>query len=98
MEIEAVKADPTGDDGEYRVHILPCGSEDEEVCIKADYITPCEYGDGLYALYNTAVPNKFTFVITADEISKLLDYGFLFCGSNFIAKSAALEKAYTDSN
>lgn len=98
LEIEAVKADPTGDDGEYRVHILPCGSEDEEVCIKADYITPCEYGDGLYALYNTAVPNKFTFVITADEISKLLDYGLLFCGSNFIAKSAALEKAYTDSN
>lgn len=98
LEIEAVKADPTGDDGEYRVHILPCGSEDEEVYIKADYITPCEYGDGLYALYNTAVPNKFTFVITADEISKLLDYGLLFCGSNFIAKSAALEKAYTDSN
>lgn len=90
LEIEALNVDKRDEDD--RVHILPCGSE--KVYINADYITPCEYGDDdLYALYNIAVPNRFTFVITADEISKLTDYGLFFCGSDFIAKSAALEKA-----
>lgn len=94
LEIESGEFDQN--DGEYRVHILPCGNEidDDPIHINADYITPCEYGDGvMYALYNIAVPNKFTFVITADEISKLSDYGLFFMGSNYIVKSAALEKA-----
>lgn len=94
LEIEVIEADQR--DNDHRVHILPCGSEgneDGQVNINADYITPCEYGERLYALYNVAVPNKFTFVITADEISKLSDYGLFFVGSNYIAKSAALEKA-----
>lgn len=94
LEIEVIEADQR--DNDHRVHILPCGSEvndDGQVNINADYITPCEYGQDLYALYNVAVPNKFTFVITADEISKLSDYGLFFMGSNYIVKSAAIEKA-----
>ena len=45
-------------------------------------------------LQETAVPDKFTFVITSDELEKIDDnYGLFFMGSNIIVKSAALEKA-----
>lgn len=93
LEIKAVRPkDETDDPDANTVHILPCGSDD--VSIQADYITPCAYGDRLYVLGENSVPDKFTFVITAEEIDALDDnWGLFFMGSNFIAKSAALEKA-----
>ncbi|MCM1523011.1 MAG: serine/threonine protein kinase [Ruminococcus sp.] len=93
LEIEAVRPKETTDDPDANtVHILPCGSDVTNIL--ADYITPCAYGDRMYVLGENSVPDKFTFVITAEEIAGLNDdWGLFFLGTNFIAKSAALEKA-----
>ncbi len=67
------------------------------VNIKSDYIAPASWSDDTdpqYFLGGVAVPDKFTFIITAEEIEKLdSDTGLVFSGQNYIAKSAALEKA-----
>ncbi|MCM1578713.1 MAG: hypothetical protein NC078_07960, partial [Ruminococcus sp.] len=87
LEIEAVNDDT--------VHILPCGSDTVDyLVIIPDCVSECSYSDGLYMLGQKNVPDKFTFVITAEEIAKLNDgWGLFFQGENFTAKSAALEKA-----
>ncbi len=95
LMIETIRADEVEDTQEYWVQIIALKSPGgEKVHIKPDYIAPASWStDGsTYSFGEYAVPDKFTFIITADEIDKI-DKGLYFVGSNIIVKSAALEKA-----
>ena len=100
LTIEAVKVDKEPNDSEpaeYWVHLAARrNANDDPAYIKPDYLAPMswsEYKD-VYWLGENAVPDKFTFVITTEEIEKLdSDTGLVFSARNLIAKSAVLEKA-----
>ncbi|MCM1382386.1 MAG: hypothetical protein NC192_10635, partial [Muribaculaceae bacterium] len=107
LNLEIVKEDlepqeNNRDNSEYWVQITPNTPRgDGSVHIKADYVTPCSWAEDMYVLYDVNVPDKFTFVITEEEIARLDNVGLCFIGSNFIVKSAALESedvstAYTE--
>ena len=72
------------------VSIQPFSGENK-VYTKADNISLWE--DFSFELRYVDVPDKFTFVISKSEISKLTDNGLTFKCRNVIIKSAALEKA-----
>lgn len=74
----------------YWVSIRPFSGENK-VYTKADNISLWE--DFSFELRYVDVPDKFTFVISKSEISKLTDNGLTFKCRNVIIKSAALEKA-----
>lgn len=103
LDIEYVKRDlvPEKEEdnraNEYWLQIQAKGdltTIDRTIFLNADYVTPCSWYAGMYVLYDYAVPDRFTFVITTDQIAKLDENrGLFFAGTNFIAKSAALEKA-----
>ncbi len=98
LMIEYVQAEKEKRSDEYCTKIHFYRNKDRDyVNIKSDYIAPASWSDDTdrqYFLGGVAVPDKFTFIITAEEIEKLdSDTGLVFSGQNYIAKSAALEKA-----
>lgn len=102
LSIEAVKEDgelAQVDDKDVTIYWvnMDCISstssftDSKKVVIKADNIVSDE--KAIYNLGTTNVSDKFTFVISRSEISKLYDGGLFFSCRNVIVKSAALEKA-----
>ncbi len=97
LVVEDVDADMGPVDREYWIQLTPLRNSYWEVGhIEPDYITPAswskEWNSEIYYLGDIAVPDKFTFIITRDEIEKL-DMGLSFSAYNILLKSAALEKA-----
>ncbi len=97
LVVEDVDANMGPVDREYWIQLTPLRNSYWEVGhIEPDYITPAswskEWNSEIYYLGDIAVPDKFTFIITRDEIEKL-DMGLSFSAYNILLKSAALEKA-----
>ncbi len=97
LVVEDVDANMGPVDREYWIQLIPLrNSYWEAGHIEPDYITPAswskEWNSEIYYLGDIAVPDKFTFIITRDEIEKL-DMGLSFRADNILLKSAALEKA-----